>query len=323
MTGKKDPIALANAEIMRVIERGKRRAAQKFERMEDKARTRRQKARYQSGAADSPTPPPRKSVPRDRQLVDILGFIEPRCLDTSGRIRVSVLTELFLFEQGRIPDRNKPRGALTSDDLAMQMMRETDAKQRSKLAARIKFRQSKGLKGVRVYGWDRHTDLAKAPFHAWAMDPLNSRPFTVLFSKEVLEGAEASKREPHSHLQDRLSRLLRLRFGGQTLDFWFILEAGSSTGVHVHGAIAWPTDALGQSRVREALKKWSGSEARTAVNIGMFTNQGTWAIYPQKFGTWTAFVVGSKTLSSTRAVKAGAKDLFKQFHAEYRARSRT
>lgn len=322
MTGKKDPTALANAKILRVAERGKRRAAQKLERMEDKARARLHKARYSSGAAKSPTPPPRKSASRDRQIVDILGFIEPKCLDTSRRIQVSVLTELFLFEQGRILDRDKPKGSITTDDLAVQALAEDDSKKQRHLQARIKFRQSKGLKDVRVYGWDRHTDLAKAPFHAWSMDPLSSRPFTVLFSEEVLKGAKASKRKLHSHLQDRLSHLLRLRFGGETLDFWFILEAGSSTGVHAHGAITWPSDALGQSRVREALKKWSGSDAPNAINLGTFTAQGTWAIYPQKFATWTAFMIDSKTLSSTRAVKTGAKDLFKQFHAEYRARSR-
>jgi len=322
MTKKTDPVAAANAKLLRSLERGKRRAAKKFEHMEDKARVRLQKARYSSGAAKSPTPPPKKSASRDRHIVDIIQFIEPNCIDSRGRIVVSVLTEFFLFEQGRIPDRYKPKGSVTTGDLGLQALAEEDSKQQRHLQARIRLRNSKGLKDVRVYGWERHTDLAKAPFHAWSMDPLDSRPFTVLFSEEVLKGAKASKRKLHSHLQDRLSRLLRLRFGGATLDFWFILEAGSSTGVHAHGAITWPSDAMGRSRVREALKKWSGSDAPTAVDIGTFTKQGTWAIYPQKFATWSALVTGSKTLSSTRAVKAGAKELFRQFHAEYRARSR-
>lgn len=322
MTLNKNAIAIANAAIRRNMERGLRQAEAKADRAFQDIAAKAARARYKTGAADSPTPPPTKSLTRDRQIVDIMSFIEGECLDSKGRILVQQLAELFLFEQMRIPASQATKAMLTTSRLAGLIAASSDLKQQQALLRRIRFRNKKGLSDVRILGWDRHTDVAKAPFFAWALEPATSLPFTVIFSRETIEACKDAKRPMISHLQDRLARLLRSRFGGAVIDFWFILEAGGGAGVHAHGGIVWPDDVKDQVKVHDALCTWSGSSAPNTVKIGAYGNQGTWAIYSQKTATYTRRAVSSQTLSGTITVKRRAKALHGEFHKAYRDRSR-
>jgi hypothetical protein len=311
-------LAKANAELKRTLDRGLARARQAGERIEVKSQERAQRARYKTGAAQSPTRPPSRSSKRDRQIVDILTFIEAECLDGRRRIRVKALAESFLFEQQRIPDADAPIGALKTDLLLVKMLAETDPKKRHRFIRRMKLRTSKGLKSVRIYGWDKHTDLVKAPFHAWSLDPRTSRAFTVIFDKGTVDGAKAAKRPITSHLQDRLSRLLRSRFGKDAPEFWFIVEAGTASGIHVHGGVEWPEGLSKQALLQEALSAWSGNIAPNAIKITAFTQPGTWGIYPMKIMNVSKMLIGAKTLTATRGLRRSAKSLFTDFHAHYR-----
>lgn len=322
MTLNKNAIAVANAAIRSTMERGLRQAEAKADRAFQDIAAKAARARYNSGAADSPTPPPTKSLTRDKQIVDIIGFIETECLDHQGGILVQQLAESFLFEQRRIPESKATRRMPTTSRLAGLVTTSSDMKQRDAVIRRIKLRNKKGLSDVRVLGWDKHTDVAKAPFYAWALEPTKSRPFTVIFSEETIKACKGTKRPMITHLQDRLARLLRSRFGGEVIDFWFILEAGGSAGVHAHGGVVWPDDVSEQAKVHDALCKWSGSEAPNTAKIGVYGKQGTWAIYSQKTATYTRRFITSQTLSGTISVKRKAKALHSEFHKAYRELSR-
>ena len=66
-------VEAVNKKIRQVFAQGVQRAKEKTEDRTERLRERSQRIKYATGAAESPTPPPRTSAKRDQKILDVLG----------------------------------------------------------------------------------------------------------------------------------------------------------------------------------------------------------------------------------------------------------
>ncbi len=286
-----------------------------------------QRKKYEDGAASSPTPPPWPSFKRDRQTLEILRNIEPDCLSTSSSLLVKRLAENFLYEQSLVA-RPKLKSILRcKDDLIESLQRAIDSdnlKEVSRINRRLKciskLDRAKRLGNeVRVYGWDKTTPLLKSAFYAWSLEPAHARAFTVMLTPAVEAAARNARIGLASHLQSRLSKLLRRRLGLEAPSFWFALESGVGIDPHLHGGIAFGGGAEAREATVEALHVLAGDKEPSFVKVSEAGPQGGWAAYAQKHSLITAELLDGKTIAATRSVKSRARKLYGEFQAHYKS----
>lgn len=316
----------ARRRMHNVLERGFRRAAEQSERIREKDDKLLQRARYNRNAADSPTPPPKKSLRRDGQCIEIFKFIEAECSDVHGAIVVNCLAEKFLFEQGSL-DPNKAEFSHESlDDLMDRLMglaTGTNPDLTKKLSRRIKFR-SKFLgkkSAVRVYGWDKCTMLLRSCFISWSMSPARQIPFSVNLSEKSIVNAKAAKVSFASHLQARLQKLLKRAFD-EPPAFWFAVEHGSKSGFHLHGSIECDVSKTEQDKLKSALTTLSGLSDIRAVKLSAPGSRFGWAEYVLKHSVTTKKFLGEEAFASTRSAARNGRAMYKDFQELVRQKAK-
>lgn len=307
----------AQKKIHNKLEASFRKAAAAGEQRREKLRTLAQRAKYNSGAAKSPTPPPRKSFARDEKTLKLLSVIEKDCRDKKSVI-VRALAENFLHEQGLIAAEACTHAVWTDADLDLAIDASRDIKEAKRILARLKGRLQYKKVPVRLYNWDKTTPVLKAVFYSWAMPLARTRPFSVTPSAEIIAGAKASTTAIPTYFQDRLRKLLSRR-GAVDVENWLVVEAGGSHGMHLHGAITFPDDKASQDAIHDGLKKLSGNPGSTAIHIGRFSDEFGWATYCLKHARFSQMLVGGNQLSGSRTVQQKAKSIYDEFHSEYRS----
>ncbi|MEQ9317453.1 MAG: hypothetical protein RLN72_16510 [Henriciella sp.] len=316
----------AQRRIDNSLEKGLGRANAKHEAATEKLERKIQRAKYNTGAAKSPTPPPRKSITRDRQAIEIFKIIEAECYDRQGVVPVEGLAEKFLFEQCLIAENKLTAPAKTNDALIKErddLRRRGDVVGAKVVQRRLmkRLKRLNGMEGdVKIYGWDKCTFLLKSCFISWAISPKLVVPFTVNLSETSVRGAKNAKAGFASHLQSRLHNILRRRFDGEVPEFWFMVEQGTANGFHLHGAIACGHDRTSKELAKHALQTFSGLESHKAVHLGAPGKRLGWAKYCLKHALKTQQLLGEATLF---ACTAGAKREGREFYKAFREELRT
>lgn len=325
MTIRPKIIAKANRRAANIVEKGFRKSRAKADKLDASLKARVQKAKYKGGAAQSPTPPPVPSIDRDENILKILQFAELDYRDASPRQLVERLAGNILFEQGLVDHTKLPHPVKQDDDLFNELAdanRRMEVRVARRIEARLKHRlnlSNRARKGqvTRPYGWNKSTMLLKSLFYAWAMDVDETAPFNLALTKEVVEAAKTAKHQVASHFQDRLKKLMTRRLPATPTSFWFRVEWGGAGGLHLHGAVTWPSDPTKQQRIAQCLLKLSGGDAPTQLNVGTHLAQAGWAAYVSKHALTTEKMVKGKTLTATRDVAQRARALYDHFHSTY------
>lgn len=315
--------------LSNTLEKGLSRAAEKFEQSIDNLNENTQRAKYNAGAAKSPTPPPRKSFTRDKQTIEIFKLIETDCYDGAGSILVLDLAEKFLFEQGQLREDQITTSVRTTNDLGVERDglashgRILDARRiQSRINKRYKFASGR-LPHAKVYGWDKTTFLLKACFVSWAMNPQGVVPFTINLSARAVQGAKNARAGFASHLQSRLYNALKRRLGRQPPEFWFVVEEGTAGGYHLHGAINCGPDKATRKLVRDAFQSFCGLQSANAVHFGSSGQRLGWAQYCLKHSLRTTWTLGEKSLfACTASIRRDGKASYDPFLDDVRKLSR-
>ena len=319
----------AQRRIHNALERGLAASIAKSEALIDALAKSTQRAKYNAGAAKSPTPPPRKSFTRDKQAIEIFKIFEMDCYDGAGYISVLDLAEKFLFEQGQLSEDHITTSVRTTQDLGVERDglashgRILDARRiQSRINKRDKFASGR-LPDVKVYGWDKTTFLLKACFVSWAMNPQGVVPFTINLSARAVQGAKNARAGFASHLQSRLHNALKRRLGGQPPEFWFVVEEGTAGGYHLHGAINCGPDKATRKLVRDAFQSFCGLQSANAVHFGSSGQRLGWAQYCLKHSLRTTRTLGEKSLfACTSSIRRDGKACYNSFLDDVRRLSR-
>jgi hypothetical protein len=293
----------------------------KREAIREQHRKKIQRLKYKTGAAKSPTPPPRKSVTRDIRALKVLGLIEFEAI-ASGSVQVKALVEKYLYEQGIVEEDQLKNPAYLDRHLKRDLraaFANGDLKQTRKLQARERVRLDFRKAPAPIYSWDKATSVLKSAFYSWSMPPDAARPFSLLLSRDVLANAKASNTSIVSHLSDRLRRLIKAR-GLSDVEYWFVLEKSSTVGLHLHGAISWPVGPAAQASLRDALLKLSGGSNSGQLKISRTGPKMGWASYCQKHHVLTNLALSGSSLTGSIGVLRRAKCFYEEFRLEYRRR---
>ncbi|WP_147372746.1 hypothetical protein [Henriciella mobilis] len=314
-------IKKAKRRIDNNLEAGMRRAKRRKQSALEKEELKAQRAKYASGAAESPTLPPRASLDRDEKTLQILSIVEDEATDSGGYVLVDALAQKFLNEQNLINIKLATVPLTSFDDLLVQITRlasSPDPKKKKVLKRRLKLREKLTRQKVRVYGWDKCTHLLRSCFISWAMNPQSIVPFTVNLSDKAIDGAKLAKTGFATHLQDRLRSTLKRRLGGHAPDFWFAVERGSKFGFHLHGAIACGTDAKIQAQTKAALQSFSGLKSSKAVELSAAGPRLRWSEYSLKHSVTTQKLINGDNFSCTLGCRRQGKAMYEAFRSEVR-----
>lgn len=314
-------IAAYRRRVLTLLENAKRKGRRSSEAAQADHRRAEQRAKYNSGAAHSPTPAPVRSFVRDEKLVKILAYAElDHHHDTADKLVIR-LAEAVLHEQGITPAtpfvwKHKTLAALGDD-----IRRAGTTKRIKQIASRVQFRErlrkdvGRG-RSVRPYAWDKTTPLLRSLFFALAMEGSTTRPFTLAMTKGAVASAKTVKHGFASGLQERLKGLLKRRLPGEPAPFWFAVELGGGGGFHLHGAVVWPHDPAMQARVEQCLLKLSGGDAPNQLKISEGAPAG-WASYCHKHVLKARERLGGNTLVATLDVKRRGKELYEKFYGHF------
>jgi hypothetical protein len=308
----------AQRAIDNTLEKGMRRAIQRRQRSQEFEIKRMQRAKYRSGAAQSPTPPPKPNLERDELTLKILSAIEREAIDSRGYILVEALAEKFLNEQDLLDPALATVPLTSFNDLVDRLSASSDPELEKTLTKRLKLKEQLMRQKVSIYGWDKCTYLLRSCFISWAMNPQTVVPFTTNLSAEAIEGAKQSKTGFASHLQDRLRKIIKRKLNGQVPDFWFAVEKGSKFGFHLHGAMACGTNPRIQAKVKEALHSFSGLGSGKTVMLSAPGPRLRWSEYCSKHSVTTRKLIKGDTFACTMGCRRQGKEMYEAFREELR-----
>lgn len=250
------------------------------------------KQKLKDGMSKTANPPPSRSIPKDLISCRILRDIEPLLEETSSQESSYAKAILYLYEQSFYdPKEELPAYVQTRADLNAtrnSLISAGSTKRAKDIELRLEHRSFLRTHTVQ-HGfivppvWDKTSTPLKTLFIHQALSQGNFRPFTVNPTEKVIAGACKLSRGLGSVLQDRLRRYLTSSLNSEAPEFWFLVEQGGRGGIHLHGAIAWPTAADVQEIVRRSLISLSGEGRGPNVNVSLPGPVGGWVNYSTKF----------------------------------------
>ena len=138
---------------------------------------------------------------------------------------------------------------------------------------------------------------------------------SVNLTNEMVKSAAGRSRTLAQQLQDRISKLLKRRFGHRP-DFFIVLEQGLREAPHFHGVIDLPSDKATLEQVKSALMALGGTKLdvttlKRKVNIQSLYTPARWGEYPFKRQATSRHNLGTtQLLTATNSLRKRGEAAF-------------